>query len=357
MRFTKAIWILFIILITAAGWVTADNFIFKPKPVKFIVPKGWPQPLYDFSKNPLTEEGIALGKKLFYDGRLSKDGTISCGSCHQQFGAFNTFDHPLSHGFNNSLTVRNAPGLFNLAWQKDFMWDGGINHLDLQPLAPITNESEMAENIETVISKLRTDKEYKIMFKAAFGDEMINYLRMGKALSQFMLQLVSSNSKYDKVMRGEASFILPEQLGYDIFKKKCISCHTEPMFTDYSYRNTGLPVDPFLKDMGRMKITGNPADSLKFKVPSLRNVAVSFPYGHDGRFFSMMGVMEHYRKNMVIGPTTDSLMRNRLPLSNFEIGQLTAFLMTLTDSSFLKDKRFAEPGFENNGKAPADLHQ
>ena len=357
MRFTKTSWILLFILITAAGWVTGDTYLFKPKPVKFIVPKGWPQPVYDFSKNPLTEEGIALGKKLFYDGRLSKDGTISCGSCHQQFGAFNTFDHPLSHGFNNVLTVRNAPALFNLAWQKDFMWDGGINHLDLQPLAPITNESEMAENIETVISKLRTDKEYKIMFKAAFGDEMINYLRMGKALSQFMLQLVSSNSKYDKVMRGEASFILPEQLGYAIFKKKCVSCHTEPMFTDYSYRNTGLPVDPFLKDYGRMKITGNPADSLKFKVPSLRNVAVSFPYGHDGRFFSMMGVMEHYRKNMVIGPTTDSLIRNRLPLSNYEIGQLTAFLITLTDSSFLKDKRFSEPGFENNGKPPADLHQ
>jgi cytochrome c peroxidase len=357
MRVTKSIWILFAIIITGVGWVHIDNRYFRPKPVKFIVPKGWPQPVYDFSKNPLTEEGIALGKKLFYDGNLSKDGSFSCGSCHQQFGAFNTYDHNLSHGINNSLTTRNAPGLFNLAWQKEFMWDGGINHLDLQPLAPITAENEMAETLANVIAKLKADKEYRKLFKAAFGDELINTQRMGKAISQFLLQMVSSNSKYDKVMRGEASFILPERLGYEIFKKKCISCHTEPMFTDYTYRNTGLPLDPYLKDIGRMKITGNPNDSLKFKVPSLRNVAMTFPYGHDGRLFSLISVFEHYRKGMIVGPTTDQLLKNKLPLSNFEIGQLTAFLYTLTDSSFLKDPRFAPPGYENNGKPPADMHQ
>jgi cytochrome c peroxidase len=172
-----------------------------------------------------------------------------------------------------------------------------------------------------------------------------------------VLQLVSSNSKYDQVMRGEASFILPEQLGYEIFKKKCVSCHTEPMFTDYSYRDIGMPMDSYLKDIGRMKITGNPKDSLKFKVPSLRNVAMSFPYGHDGRFFSLMSVFEHYRTKMVVDANTDPIMQHKLPLSNFEIGQLTAFLYTLTDSTFLKDSRFAAPGFENNGKPPADIHQ
>jgi cytochrome c peroxidase len=356
MRLAKHIWILFAIIITGAGWITIDNG-FKPKPVKFIVPKGWPQPAYDFSKNPLTEEGFALGKKLFYDGRLSKDGNFACASCHQQFGAFNTYDHPLSHGFDNSQTTRNAPGLFNLAWQKELMWDGGINHLDLQMLAPLTAENEMAETIDNVIKKLKVDKEYRKLFKAAFGDETINTQRMGKAMSQFLLQLVSSNSKYDKVMRGEASFILPEQLGYDIFKKKCVSCHTEPMFTDFSYRNNGMPLDPYLKDLGRMKITGNTEDSLKFKIPSLRNVAMTFPYGHDGRFFSLSSVFEHYRKNMVPNPNTDSLLRKKMVLSNFEIGQLTAFLYTLTDSSFLKDPKFAEPGLENKGKAPIDIHQ
>ena len=357
MRVTKKIWVLLGIIFLTMGWISTDQVIKPTTPIKFSIPNGWPKPLYDFSKNPLTEEGVQLGRKLFYDGNLSKDGNISCGSCHQQFGAFNTYDHSLSHGFNNSLTFRNAPGLFNLAWQKEFMWDGGVNHLDVQPLIPITAENEMAETLESVISKLKADKEYRKLFKAAFGDELINFQRMGKAMSQFMLQLVSSNSKYDKVMRGETSFILPEQLGYEIFKKKCVACHTEPMFTDYSYRNTGLPVDPVLKDMGRMKITGDPKDSLKFKVPSLRNVALTFPYGHDGRLFSLMSVFEHYRKSMVIGPTTDSLMRNRLPLSNYEIGQLTAFLYTLTDSSFIKDPRFAPPGLQNNGKAPADIHQ
>jgi cytochrome c peroxidase len=194
------------------------------------------------------------------------------------------------------------PGLFNLAWQKEFMWDGGINHLDLQPLAPITAENEMAESIEAVISRLRTDKEYRKLFKAAFGDETINYQRLAKAMSQFMLQLVSSNSKYDKVMRGEASFILPEQLGYEIFQKKCTGCHTEPLFTDHSYRNTGITIDPITKDLGRMKITGDKNDSLKFRVPSLRNVAMTFPYGHDGRFFSLISVFDHYRKSMVVSP-------------------------------------------------------
>ena len=355
MRIAKSIWVLSCIVLTGMGWITIDAHYLKPTPVKLVVPKGWPKPAYDLSKNPLTEEGIRLGKKLFYDGRLSKDGNFSCGSCHQQFGAFNSYEHPLSHGFNNALTSRNAPGLFNLAWQKEFMWDGGINHLDLQPLAPMTAENEMAETIESVVNKLKTDKEYRKLFKAAFGDEEINTQRMGKALSQFLLQMISSNSKYDKVMRGEASFILPEQLGYEIFQKKCASCHTEPMFTDYSYRNTGIPVDPSLNDVGRMKITGKTSDSLKFKVPSLRNVAVTFPYGHDGRFFSLISVFDHYRKHMVTGPATDSLLKNRLPLSNYEVGQLTAFLNTLTDSAFLKDPRFAAPGY--NGVPPIDNHQ
>ncbi len=353
----KKIVVLLLILCLGISWVTITREFKKPTPVIFKIPEGWPKPSYDFSQNPLTVEGIALGRKLFYDGILSKDGTISCGSCHQQFGAFNTFDHNFSHGFNNAITTRNAPALFNLAWQKEFMWDGGINHLDLQPLAPITAENEMAETLENVIHKLQADKVYRKMFKAAFGDETINTQRLGKAISQFELQLVSSNSKYDQVMLGKASFILPEKLGYEIFKQKCTGCHTEPMFTDYSYRNTGMKMLDFLSDPGRMKITGSSNDSLKFKVPSLRNVGITFPYGHDGRFFSLTGVMEHYRKNMVPGPTTDSLLKNKLPISNYEMGQITAFLHTLTDSAFLRDPRFSPPGIQTSTKPPVDIHQ
>ena len=340
-------------ILSGIAWIDFSN---TPHPVSFKVPKGWPAPVYDFKSNPLTQEGIALGKQLFYDGQLSKDGKISCGSCHQQFGAFATYDHALSHGYNNTQTTRNAPALQNLAWQKIFMADGGINHLDLQPLAPITAPNEMAETIENVVQKIKADKQYPPLFTAAFGDPTINTKRLGQALSQFMLTLVSANSKYDKVQRGDANFILPEQLGYEIFQKKCISCHPPPFFTDFSFRNTGLVVDDVLKDIGRMKITNNPKDSLLFRVPSLRNIALTAPYGHDGRFNSILNVLDHYRKNRVLGPTTDTLLIKHIPLTNFEVGQIRAFLYTLTDSSFLNELKFAAPGMENNRNVPIHEH-
>ena len=354
----KAGIILFLVVfvLSALGFMEQPERKALPKQQPLIIPKGWPKPLYDFSKNPLTAEGIELGRQLFYEQQLSRDGSISCGTCHQQFGAFNNYDHPLSHGLDNSLTTRNAPGLFNLAWQKSFMWDGGINHLDLQPLAPLTAHNEMGESIENIISKLKKSKNYPRLFKAAFGDPTINTQRLGKALSQFLLTMVSSNSKYDRVMRGTDSFNLPEKLGYTIFKSKCSSCHTEPLFTDFSYRNTGMPLEPFLQDMGRMTITQDPADSLKFKVPSLRNVMVTFPYGHDGRFFSLSNVFEHYRNNMQVMGNTDALLKNKIPLSNYEIGQLKAFLQTLTDSVFLQNPRFAAPGTSPSATQPLDLH-
>lgn len=343
MKLIKVITALLCFTIIGAGFIAIGKH--RTTPLKFIVPKGWPKPVYNFKDNPLTVEGFELGKKLFYDERLSKDSTISCASCHQQFAAFATFDHNLSHGYNNSFTTRNALALQNLAWQKDFMTDGGINHLDVQPLAPITAPNEMNETIENIISKLKKDAVYRSMYKAAFGDETINTQRTMKALSQFMLMLVSSNSKYDKVKRGEDTFNLPQRLGYEIFQQKCISCHKEPFFTDFSFRNTGMPADKTLNDIGRMKITQNNNDSLKFRVPSLRNVDVTMPYGHDGRFFSLNNVFEHYRSKMQPIATTDSLLKNKLYLSNFQIGQLTAFLYTLTDTSFLKDRRFAPPGY------------
>ena len=349
--------ILLLLFIVVAG----SNFIFidaknNATPISFPLPEGWPQPVYDFSKNPVTKEGFELGRKLFYDGRLSKDGNFPCASCHQQFGAFATYDHPLSHGYNNSFTVRNAPALFNLAWQKEFMYDGGVNHLDVQPLVPITSDNEMHEVIDSIVAKLKKDAIYKLMFKAAFGSELINTQRITKALSQFLVMIVSADSYYDKVKRGEAQFTLSQRLGYDIFQKKCEACHTEPLFTDLSYRNIGLPIDSALNDSGRMRITRLSSDSLKFKVPSLRNVMVTFPYGHDGRFFSILDVMNHYRNGVVNGPTTDPLVKN-MKLSNFEIGQITSFLYTLTDTSLLKDARFAPPGVNRTLDAPLqDIH-
>ncbi|MDR3712085.1 MAG: cytochrome-c peroxidase [Puia sp.] len=336
--------LLFLLILSGSGWVGVYHK--GPTPLAFPIPPGWPSPVYDLKANPPTEEGFQLGMKLFYDGRLSRDGNFSCESCHQPYSAFSTYQHSFSHGINNSLTTRNAPALQNLAWQTSFMWDGSIGHLDNQPIAPITAPGEMGETPAGIIRKLQADADYRKLFRLAFKDGSISMGNIDKALSQFMVMLVSSDSKYDRVMRGEASFILPEKLGYGIFQKKCASCHAEPFFTDFSFRNNGMPVDERLQDGGRSKVTGRAADSLAFRVPSLRNVAVTGPYGHDGRFFSLLSVFEHYRKNMVPGPTTDSLLLHKIALSNFEIGQLTAFLYTLTDTVFLKNRKFCPPGYD-----------
>lgn len=314
----------------------------RPTPLSFTIPKGFPSPQYQFVNNPPTQQGFDLGRKLFYDGRLSKDGNVPCGSCHQQFAAFATFDHDFSHGFGDKHTFRNAPGLFNLIWQKEMHWDGAINHIEVQPLAPITSPREMAEDINNVIGKLQADPKYRAMFKAAFGDEMINSQRMLFALAQFVGLMISADSKYDRVRAGTAAFNSFEENGYKLFQAKCASCHKEPLFTDLSFRNTGLKVNDALNDYGRMLITKDNSDSLKFKVPSLRNVFQTFPYGHDGRFTSINQMLDHYSTGVQNSPTLDPLLKNKIPLTATEKFYITQFLATLTDSTFIMDKRFAE---------------
>ena len=317
---------------------------FHPTPLHLEIPRGWPKPPTDiFAHNPLTEQGFQLGRKLFYDGRLSRDGNFPCSSCHQQFAAFATYDHDLSHGFNNQFTTRNAPPLFNLAWSTSFNWDGGVNHIELQPLVPITAPNEMAENLDSVIQRLRKDPAYRKMFKAAFGTPLINSQRMLKALAQFVGSLVSFNSKYDKVMRGEATFNSAEARGYVLYKARCSTCHPEPLFTDYSFRNDGLSLNSYLKDVGRMRITGDPADSLKFKVPSLRNLSVTFPYTHDGRLYSLYNVIDHYSKGIHQSPTLDSSLRKGIPFTEAQKDDIVYFLHSLNDTTFEKDPRYAQP--------------
>ncbi|MEO6917157.1 MAG: cytochrome-c peroxidase [Chitinophagaceae bacterium] len=312
-------------------------------PLVFVTPAGFPQAVYRFENNALTQQGFNLGKKLFYDGQLSKDGNFPCASCHQQFAAFATFDHDLSHGFNNQFTTRNTPALQNLAWLKEFQWDGGVNHIEVQPLANITATNEMAEDIANVVNKLKRDVAYPPLFAAAFGDTAINTQRILRALAQFTASLVSANSKYDKMTRGETSFNSAEQQGYVLFKGKCASCHQEPLFTDQSYRNNGMTLNPVLKDYGRMRITGKKEDSLKFKVPSLRNVYQTFPYGHDGRLYSLDIVLNHYSNGIAQSATLDPLLKNGIPLSSEEKYYIKIFLGTLSDSTFINDKRFAKP--------------
>jgi len=322
--------------------------IWASTPFPFIVPKGFPTPVYRFQENPRTTQGFELGRKLFYEGKLSRDGNFPCSSCHQQFAAFATYEHRLSHGFDNQFSFRNAPGLFNLAWEKEMHWDGGINHIEVQPLAPLLDPHEMAEDLDQVIGKLKKDKSYPILFQRAFGSAEISSQRILKALAQFTASLVSADAKYDRVQRGEAHFDQYEQTGYEIFKQKCSHCHREPLFTDFSYRNTGMEMDTTLNDYGRMRITANKEDSLKFRVPSLRNVFLTFPYGHDGRFTTISEVLEHYNSGVLQSPTLDTSLKKGIPISENDRFYLISFLSTLTDSSFIKNPVFSDP--QLNGK-------
>lgn len=308
------------------------------------LPDSLPPPVYDFKNNPLTVQGIALGRHLFYDPKLSVDSSISCGFCHQHFAAFGHFDHALSHGVLGRTSNRSVPTLFNLIWQKDFMWDGGVNHLDIQPLTPITDENEMGMDLKKLIERLQVNKTYKKLFKDAYGTEEVTSERMFKALSQFIATMVSFESKYDSVMRREpgVAFTAEEAGGYRTFMSKCAGCHKPPMFTDFSIRNNGLPYLPSMNDVGRMRITGNTADYLKFKVPSLRNVMVSPPYMHDGRFSDIFQVFNMYDHGQEQGNTIDPLVKSGISLDNKEKRQLYMFLHTLTDKKFLANKAFSE---------------
>ena len=305
----------------------------------------WPIPVYDYSKNPTTKAGIALGRKLFYDQRMSKDGSVSCGSCHLSFTAFTHVDHALSHGIGDSIGTRNAPALMNLAWQQTFMWDGAINHLDVQALAPMHDPREMGEDIKHVVEKLQDTPTYPKLFYRAFGDSTLTGEHLLKSLAQFQLTLISANSKYDKVMRKEdgIEFTEQESHGYELFKSNCASCHREPLFTTGEFANNGLPVDTTLNDVGRMGVTQNSQDSLKFKIPTLRNVEFSYPYMHDGRFKKLAHVINHYTHGIVNNPTRAPELEHPIVLDAKERVDLLSFLLTLTDREFLFNPDHAFP--------------
>lgn len=309
---------------------------------QFVTPPGFPQPVYNFSGNPLTDAGFVLGRKLFYDSRLSSDGHVNCGSCHQPVAAFTTFDHDRSHGVNGTHTLRNAPGLFNLAWYPVFNHDGNARHLHEVYQDHMTNPTILGETIPGVLGKLKDDTEYKRMFNNAFGDEKITQERMFKALDQFVVNLVSANSKYDRVKQGKASFNFEEEAGYALFRTKCADCHQEPLFTDFSFRNVGLGIDPILRDYGRMMVTKDPTDSLKFRVPSLRNLEFTSYYMHDGRINLPRNVLKFYQGGINQSTTLDPLLVNGITLTQAEENSLMAFLRTLSDSTFLNDTRFRQ---------------
>ena len=223
------------------------------------------------------------------------------------------------------------------------MWDGAINHLDMQSLAPISHRDEMDETIENVVSKLQKSNIYPKAFEKAFGDSIVTGERVLKSLSQFMLTFVSANAKYDKVQRGEIEFTEQEQKGYALFQKSCESCHREPLFTTHEFANNGLPIDTVLNDFGRIKMTKRAEDSLKFKIPTLRNVEFSYPYMHDGRFKKLSEVLNHYTKGIQHNSTLAKELEEPIELSSNEKVDLIAFLLTLTDKEFLFNRDYSYP--------------
>jgi len=346
MRIRCKLFIISILVFLGAACSSITQEI-KPEEL-FAIPANFPKPVYDFAKNPITQSGFELGRELFYEGDLSRDGTISCAECHSQTSGFTHHGHDVSHGIDNLRGIRNAPPIQNMAFQKEFFWDGGVFDLDLFSIAPIENPVEMDEKLGNVLEKLRKKEKYATLFQKAYGSKEITTERFLKALSQFMNSLVSANSRYDKYVRKEVGGTLSEEEleGMEIFKQKCASCHSGELFTDQSYRNNGLAVYN-AEDTGRHRITQKDSDKYKFKVPSLRNVEITGPYMHDGRFYTLEAVLRHYNESVLDIPTLDPSLKNGQKLgiqtTLDEQKKLIAFLKTLTDSEFLKNKRFTAP--------------
>jgi cytochrome c peroxidase len=328
---------------------------FTPTNISLTYPNNFPSPNTP-EWNPLTEEGVNLGRHLFYDPILSSDNTISCASCHKQEYAFGA-NTQFSFGVNQALGTRHSPTIMNVAFQEQFDWDGKSNSLEEQASRPIFNEIELHNNNwSEVINRLAMSDIYPDLFCAAFGTEEIDSLSIVMAISQFERTLISSNSRFDQWLRGEVAFTSEELDGFNIFSSErgdCFHCHPTGLFTDNIFHNNGLDSD--FTDMGRYDITGNPLDKGLFKSPSLRNIEFSAPYMHDGRFNTLDEVIEHYNFGGYDSPTVDPLMKyiytnpynipglTGLLLTEEEKANLKAFLLTLSDPLFIENPNLSNP--------------
>ncbi|MGR6087607.1 MAG: cytochrome-c peroxidase [Arcticibacter sp.] len=323
--------IFFFVVLLAFGFRASDE-------IRVRKPKGWPDTVI---KNTLNSQQVELGRMLFYDPALSANNMVSCASCHSPYNAFAHTDHALSHGIDDRIGKRNAPALMNLAWRKDFMWDGAFRSLEEQVAFPINHPDEMGSSIDSMHLKLQSST-YSNYFSAAYGDSKITPNRISHSISSFLLTLVSSQSKYDAVQQGKAHFTDQEQKGYTVFKNNCNSCHQEPLFTTGGFAKNGLPLDNNLNDFGRMQITSLSKDSLRFRIPTLRNIEYTYPYMHDGRFKSLWQVMDHYNQaSDLIDDKGRSVEKFHLTAN--EKVDLMAFLLTLTDKEFLFNPAHAYP--------------
>jgi cytochrome c peroxidase len=310
------------------------------------------------SDNPLTVAKVTLGKMLFYEKAMSLDETINCASCHNQANAFSDINQ-FSEGVRGALGERQAMAVFNMAWhENEFFWDGRAHLLRDQSIGPIENPLEMGETLENVIVKL-TNKGYGDKFIRAFGSEEITSLKISLALENFMLSIISDDSKYDRYLAGNATLSDSEERGRVLFFGEyneffpnlsgadCAHCHSGNNFENDLYMNNGLDMDAGFLDFGREEATGNIADRAKFKVTSLRNIEVTPPYMHDGRFQTLEEVVNHYNSNVQNSSTVDPALLGTtstgLMLDALEQEDLINFLKTLTDNTFLNNPDYSDP--------------
>jgi len=312
--------------------------------------------------NPMSEEGVRLGRFLFYEERLSGNNTMSCASCHAPQNVFSDHGNQFSTGIDGIAGTRNSMVLQNLGWEQRFFWDGRAMSLEQQILDPVTNPIEMHETWPNAVAKLEASAAYQALFHDAFGPGAIDQTRTAKAIAQFIRTLISANSRWDQHLRGEIVLTPDEQLGAALTEQEggnpalglggqwgadCFHCHPHGggRFTDGSMRNNGL--DSVFTDLGLGGITGLPQDMGKFKAPSLRNVALSAPYMHDGRFQTLEEVIDHYDTGGQPSPTIDAFMKftqGGLSLTAEKKMQLVAFMNTLTDPEFVNNPAFQDPG-------------
>jgi cytochrome c peroxidase len=350
----------YIILFTlAAGIVPAacNKKTDTPKDSPYILsaPANMP-PIVPFTDNPQTKEGVELGRLLFYDKRLSGNNSISCASCHRQDIAFTDALALSDKGVSGNKLHRTAPALINLAWANNgLFWDGGSTNLESQAFGPLSNADEMNQDLIKLVEELQAEPDYVKRFQLAFNDDVIKTGYIARALAQFQRTMISAGSRYDKYKRNEAGGQLTSQelQGLSIVQQKCQGCHAGELFTDNGYHNNGLDTN-FPKDtleglyQGRARITYNEADLGRFRTPTLRNVMLTAPYMHDGRFASMDIVLDHYSKHVQASATLDPLVMQPggtpgIPLTSTDKQAIIAFLHTLTDEDFINSKKFSDP--------------
>ncbi len=308
--------------------------------------------------NPLTDSGVALGRRLFYEKKLSADNTMSCGSCHKQKFGF-ADPNQFSVGIDGIAGTKQSMALANLFWQDKFFWDGRSSSLEEQALLPISDPIELHQSLEAAVGKLQNTTYYPKAFYVVFGDSIINSKNLAKAIAQFERALITSNSKYDLYLKNKYTPTEDELNGLNLFLThpnpeeglrggNCGDCHGGYLTSLRGFHNNGLDTEP---DIGLMAVTGNPFDKGKFKTPSLRNIAITAPYMHDGRFSTLEQVLDHYNEHIQTSPTLDPLIigasneknGKSLKLTNKEKADIILFLKMLTDSTFINDKRFSDP--------------